>query len=377
MDQLRDALLGSSPKGNTQQLWSSEDVAKDKHDIQRDAAQGRLDSLRGGAFYNRAGQITSWYCNGDGVDAVENDLHSLWYIYCQLGRYTSCESRDQDRLVLDIVRIQGNGPLTRPVQGQHGMVDIARTVDGTIWNDLPFLVADMTDFWIDNCAVISGQHRLNLASFLAKLASTRISKDRMCRVALDIFRLTFEVEHRDLGDAEDPDQEDPRRRTSHLTIAQLLPAAVIWFREAGQNLIQLSDVSWNDCPSTISQGGPLFTESELGKRSPSGFTPWRWIFWLKRLHEIRQEAQEANQKRLEEYATDGIDYMIAQVEKRKSEILRAYQKSMDILGNEKHLLCLRKIAEGGTLWSEDNHDHHIDGTTTATTNILRPEAADQ
>ncbi|RDL35220.1 uncharacterized protein BP5553_07151 [Venustampulla echinocandica] len=188
---------------------------------------------------------------------------------------------------------------------------------------------------------MSGVQRLNFASFLAKLASVRISKDGLCQIALVLFRSTFE-DGRDLRTTEKPDDEDTHRSISSLDIAQLLPAACSWIKEASHNLIQLSDVSWNDCPSTIGQGGRMFIESELGKRSPTGFTPWRWIYWLKRLHEIQEEAKEANEKRLEEYATDAIDLMVSNVKERNSEILRAYQNGGDILHEDKHLICLKR-----------------------------------
>jgi hypothetical protein len=115
----------------------------------------------------------------------------------------------------------------------------------------------------------------------------------------------------------------------------------VWIKEAGQVLIQLSDFLWNDCPSTIGQGGRKFIESELGKRSPTGFTPWRWMYWLKRLHEIQEEAKEANEKRLEEQATEAIDWMIRDVKDRNSGILRAYQNGGDLLHQDEHLLCLK------------------------------------
>lgn len=75
----------------------------------------------------------------------------------------------------------------------------------------------------------------------------------------------------------------------------------------------------------IGQGGQSFVESELGVRSPTGFTPWRWLYWLKRLHEIRDEAHAAREEHLEEQATDAIDRMINNVKERNSGILRAYQ----------------------------------------------------
>lgn len=345
MHHLRESLLSPSPKG-TPELTALDRDSRDQEDVREAAAQGQFEELRGAAFFNRTWIISERYCKiGDGVDSLEGYLHSLWHIYYQLSRHTSHETSDHDRLVLDILRIQGKGPLTRPVSGSYG-IDIARTVQGTLWNDLPFLVTDMTDFWINNCASMAGIQRINFASFLAKLASTRICKDRICQIALVLFRTTFE-DRRDLctTEEEEPDNEDTRRSIKDLEIVHLLPAACTWIKEAGHNLILLSDVSWNDCPSTIGQGGRMFIQSELGKRSPTGFTPWRWMYWLKRLHEIQEEAKETNKTRLEEYATDAIDCMVSNVEERNSEILRVYQTGGNVLHQDEHLLCLKNLVK--------------------------------
>jgi hypothetical protein len=338
MHHLRDALLGPSPKGLSD-IYKPDTAAKDQQDVRECIARGELEKLRDVAFHNRIRNVSDRYCAvGDGVDSLEGFLHSTWYIYYQLSRHTSHERGAHDRLVLDILRIQGLGPLTRPVSGNYG-IDIARTVEGTLWNDLPFFVTDMTEFWITNCALMSTVQRLNFASFLAKLASTRVSKDRLCQIALVLLRSTLE-ERRELGTTEKPEDEDVSRNMHSLSIAELLPAACTWIEEASYHLMQLSEVYWNDCPSTVGQGGQRFVESELGKRSPTGFTPWRWMYWLKRLHEIKEEAQEAKENRLQEYAADAIIRMVCVVQERNSGILRAYQNGGHELLRDPHLACL-------------------------------------
>jgi hypothetical protein len=69
------------------------------------------------------------------------------------------------------------------------------------------------------------------------------------------------------------------------------------------------------------------------------------MYWLKRLHEIREETKEAGETALEEYATDAIVYMAEKVKERNSGILRAYEDGGDILREDKHLLCLRRESE--------------------------------
>lgn len=145
----------------------------------------------------------------------------------------------------------------------------------------------------------------------------------MCQVAVVIFGCTFE-QRQEIFPSEDKDEEDSHRSMGLLKLKHLLPAAHAWFKEASYNIIQLSEVSWNDCPSAIGQGGPWLLESELGKRSPIGFTPWRWMYWLKRLNEIEEEAKRAGEKRLE-YATETIHTMVTGVEERNSDILRVFK----------------------------------------------------
>jgi hypothetical protein len=337
MYSFRDSLLGPTPKGPSD-ITKLDDESHSRQNIRECLARGEIESVRIVISTNRPWIIAERYCAiGDGFDSLEGYIRSIWYAYYELARLAPYETAEQDRLILDIVRIQGLGPLTRPTSGNYG-IDIARTVDGTLWNDLPFLATDMTDFWINNCGPMSSVQRLNFASFLAKLASTRVSKNRLCQIALILFRSTFE-EVRELS-VPDNEGEDPSRQINDLALADLLPAACAWILEAGYNIIQLSDVFWNDCPSEIGQGGRDFVESQLGMRSPIGFTPWRWMFWLKRLHEIRDQANAAHEEKLGQHAADAIEWMVNKAKERNSGILRIYQSGGSDLKEDSHLLCL-------------------------------------
>ncbi|KGO72074.1 Protein of unknown function DUF3632 [Penicillium italicum] len=342
MYHLRDSLLSSLPR-DAPSTVTGDYARRDQESTRQSIARGEFNEVRDVAFSNRTWIVTSRYCDiGDGVDSLEFHIHSLWYMYYELGRNISSESPEHDGIVLDILRIQGMGPLTRPARGVNG-IDIARTVDGALWNDLPFLAGDMADFWVKNGASMSGTHRLNFATFLAKIASTRAAKDRLCQVALLIFRDLFES-CQALRTGEETDEEDLNRGIKQLEVFHLLPAAVAWLKIASHNLLLLSEVYWNDCPSDISKGGEMFLKSELGQRSPTGFSPWRYMFWLKRLHEIQEETRQANEKALEELATDGIEYMVNTIRSRNSEILRAYKNGGDALHQDKHLSCLKPLA---------------------------------
>lgn len=261
-------------------------------------------------------------------------------MYAQLAQQATGDK--QDGLVLDVLRIQGLGPLCRPAGGES--VDVARTADGVLWSDLPFLVGDMRAVWVRDCARMAGPQRKNFAGFLAKLASARVCGDRLAAVGLLTLRFALEDPRRDLGSASGEDAEDEKRSIDWLDIAQLLPAACRWIKEAGIQLVVLSDVYWNDCPSEFGEGGVLFIESELvqGKRCPTGFSPWRYMFWIKRLHEIREEADRAGKMQLKDFATDAIERMVINMQERNSEVLRAYKSGGEALLNDRHLTCILK-----------------------------------
>ena len=48
------------------------------------------------------------------------------------------------------------------------------------------------------------------------------------------------------------------------------------------------------------------------------------MYWLKRLHKIRDKAHAAYEERLEEHATNAIERIINNVKERNAGILRAY-----------------------------------------------------
>ncbi|KAJ5355257.1 uncharacterized protein N7496_012469 [Penicillium cataractarum] len=145
MDHLRDYLLSSVPR-DTLSTGTIDHARRDQEDTRQSVVRGDFKEVRDIAFSNRTWVVTSRYCDiGDSVDSLEGHIHSLWYMYYELARNISPESHEDEGIVLDILRIQGMGPLTRLAHGVNG-IDIARTVDGTLWNDLPFLVGDMTNF---------------------------------------------------------------------------------------------------------------------------------------------------------------------------------------------------------------------------------------
>jgi len=66
------------------------------------------------------------------------------------------------------------------------------------------------------------------------------------------------------------------------------------------------------------------------------------MFWLKRLHEIRDLAKKAGDEEIKQLTTGAIDQMITRVRERNSDILRVYENGIEALHQEVHLRCLGK-----------------------------------
>ncbi|KND92307.1 hypothetical protein TOPH_02913 [Tolypocladium ophioglossoides CBS 100239] len=297
-------------------LISPEERTSTRESVGRDD----FDEIRGG-FRCGVWNITRRYCStANSMEELENYLHMLWYGYFEVSKYLSFRSAKQDRFAFEILRCRGLGRLTRPAESSY--------TDSFSWEDLPFLVTDMTGFWINHCARMTVTQRLNFAHFLAKLASAGLDNDGLFRIALILFRDTFETV-RPLGRFGEPGHatENPNATMQDLSIAALLPAACAWLSEASPKIVRLSDMSWNDCPTTIGQGGTTFTKSELGQKSKSsaGFSPWRWLYWLKRLQEIADEGTKAEEARIPEYASKSIHKMLSDADWRDSLVLRELQ----------------------------------------------------
>lgn len=305
-----------------------ESLATAKAEALADAASGELADLRGVAFYNRTWFITCRFTQaGESVESLKNQFHELWYMYYQLARFTSSESPEQDRLALDIVRILGRG---EP------------------WTEMPFFASDMLELWKESFAVLSSTHRVNVASFMAKLVAAKVAFDQLSGIALTLLHDTLE-EERALGSTEeaDSDEEDAKRHLDQLTIAQMLPCLHRWIKDTDHTLVELSNCSGNDVSSTAAlgqAGGPLLHQWLLETRSLSsaGFSPWRFMFWIKRLLQIREAARAADDEALEECARHAAEMMVTRVAERQSTyIINAYENGGEVLQSDEHLACLK------------------------------------
>ena len=224
------------------------------------------------------------------VQLLEEDMHDLWYLFFQASMNISGERAEQDRLVMQILYARELGALLRKGENME-IIGEAVTRDGRIYKDLPFLVGDMTDYWIRESGSMSTDQRQNFASFLAKASAAGVADDKLCGCALIILRDTLESTTR-LGKGASsptvvPERQDDCRSNEGLSIAELLPAANAWIFHAGHKIVQLSDNSVNIFPIQVGMLGDL-ARAEGVIPETGGFSPQRWLFWVKRLGEIEK-----------------------------------------------------------------------------------------
>ncbi|KAF7166889.1 hypothetical protein CNMCM6106_002533 [Aspergillus hiratsukae] len=323
-------LYTNRPPSRNMHDWLMNFTPGYRESVQGDISRGNIDEIRG-SMWNQVWYLTMKYCHyGYSMETLEPILHNFWYVFYHGGRYLSHENAEHDRLVLDIVRFRAIGPLKRPGKQNHQDTEIAKTPTGIVWEDLPFLVTDMTEYWLNDCPTMNASQRCNFARFLAKLASAGLCNDGLFQIALLVFRDALETV-RPLGSLDDSGDANAGRTMQDLTVANFLPAVYAWIQEARFKIFQLSDESWDDCTDDLGRGGGAFVESELGKKSPSGFSHWRWVFWLKRLKDLRQEAKLAGEKRIAQQVSEMMNIMTGPLEDRDPLTFKKFEAAKELI----------------------------------------------
>jgi len=199
---------------------------------------------------------------------IEYDLHDLWYTIIQAATITPADEPAQDKLVTEVVLARELGSL-----GSR-----AKTADGEIWSGLPFLVEDVTVAWREKFMHLQSDRKLNLAAFTARLVAVGVRAPELGLCALFVLRETLETPRPlTVGD-------DSERDTS---VAELLPAAVAWFRFAGHRLAVFS--GGNGSEPLTGEEGELTAVGQLAREAGvlnPGFSDKRWNFWLQRLEAL-------------------------------------------------------------------------------------------
>lgn len=261
----------------------------------------------------------------------EIDLHDLWFTYYHAAKNTTAQNPMLDRLVVQIIQARELGSLRRPSPADASVITEATTSDGIIWTDLPFLVPDMTGFWLQDWPMMSASNLLSFVTFLAKLASVGVCQDRLSGVGLALLCDALETP-RPLGASGEEHGEDPSRLPQDVTVAALLPAVNSWLCHCGHKIVQLADARWKSDACSL---GELFRDDPLcGSATPTGFSPERWVFWLKRLEQIAKGADTAGDARLGETVRKMMDNMLFIADERHSAVKQLLQNSPGVIRHE-------------------------------------------
>ncbi len=304
---------------------------------------------------------------------LEVALHTLWFAIYHGAKHTAADSPAQSRLVLQLVQLQARGALYRYASTDTAQTDklVAKVGtaggDAILWADLPFLVADMAALAAADDASLAVTERTNIAHFFAQLAIAGVARDGFAGLGLAFLHDALETP-RPLGKVR-ASGENPQEPTAGgdqvlavPTMADLLPAVLEWLGAAGDKIIALSGSRWDGGDSIAASRvdispGPLFRgDTPDGKALAAGFSPRRWIFWLRRLEAIASEAAAEAQAQahahahahaeagehvpdgapeaksvLAEQATKAMDMMFMTLFKTPSEVRGAFDAAPDVV----------------------------------------------
>ncbi|KAB5583578.1 hypothetical protein GE09DRAFT_1247959 [Coniochaeta sp. 2T2.1] len=242
------------------------------------------------------------------IEHFEVEIRDLWYLFCLSARYIDADCAAQDRLVRIVGVAGGWGVLTRARreggEGEgEGVEEEARTREGRIWSDLPFLVGDVRGMWKE-CMMGGGKvegvegegvegegvegegvewegvegegvegedeeerqrQRVNLTAAIARLVSVGVCTGELGQCGLEVMRLALETE-----------MEEGR--------VEMMGLVRVWLRYAGHLLLMRclaggpTDERWR-----VGEGGD-------GGGVEDGFSKDRFVAWKRKLEELRMSA---------------------------------------------------------------------------------------
>lgn len=224
--------------------------------------------------------------NTQPVISIEYDVRELWHLYYVASMNTDHRRPEMDRLITQVLFARELGVLQRRGEGGE-VIEVAMTSDGRIYTDLPFLVSDLTGYWVDDHAKMSGIERQNYSAFLAKLCSVGVLADRLSGIALVVFRDALETS-RPVSRSGKENKEEK----ADLSVSDLLRSLDMWLYLAGDKLISLSEREVNNFPPEIGKLGELAEKAQVPRQG--GFSLQRWIFWVRRFDALRAEAAETD-----------------------------------------------------------------------------------
>lgn len=202
----------------------------------------------------------------------EWDMHDLWYLFVQTAKITNADDPAQDRLVDQLLYAREMGTIRRRTTGTD---EEAITSDGLrIWTDLPYLAEDMREVW-EKSMDMSPNHRHNFAAFTARLPALGVCDTGLSLCALWLLREALET----------PRQLTRPENGDKVSVADMLPACVAWFKYCSHKLLTLAvnNHSFAEVDLHLSAPGELARNANIEQ---AGFSVSRWLFWRQRFKDI-------------------------------------------------------------------------------------------
>ncbi|KAM5458262.1 hypothetical protein MaudCBS49596_000175 [Microsporum audouinii] len=243
----------------------------------------------------------SYLDNQSTASEIEGRLHDLWDELIHAARTTPALNPEHDRLVVLIMKVRELGPFPvnqkdRDVLPPAEIRDTATLPNGErLWVDLPYLVQEIQDSWINESMGFSSAERQSLAVLTAKLCAVGICSDSLSHCALWLFKEALETERPDISSLPSARLGDGSEEDSRPTILDLLPACLEWLKHNNTKLAKLSLVNYDPGNSTADADGLLTTPGELAIKSnvrQPGFSLARWLFWRQRFKDLYRSGNE-------------------------------------------------------------------------------------
>ncbi|GAP91198.1 putative conserved hypothetical protein [Rosellinia necatrix] len=334
-----------------------------------DEARARAGDVRG--LWTTAGNtishLSSHFVTEPHVDFSGGwtlQLQNLWHLYYVTGKH--CLEDSVAPVILQLIETSQRGLLARHRISSTGAVEIEHApvvvrvgnsvIQQYLWQDLPFLVPDMTGYWIQDCARMSCSQRERISFFWASLtaASSAPWSFGLCRIALMVLRDTLETQRRLASAGLEPggeDSENAGRTIDMLTIADLLRAANAWLARAGSRITQLCEAGDSNAatgltipvPDDVSALGPLAQAAGI-QAVPGGFSSQRWFFWLRRLDEI---GAETSPRGLAESSAMGMASPFVQRVREEKQMARRVAYNMVYTASQSNSTIVQELIRMG------------------------------
>jgi hypothetical protein len=224
------------------------------------------------------------------LDQFGKHIRDLWDELIHLAKIIPFASSEHDRLVTLLLEVRELGTFSRTkkdvTSGEEEREEAILPDGQRLWTDLPYLVQEFHNSWINESMRFEATERENIAVLTAKLCVVGVCSDQLSCCALWLFKETLEVTRPLIPSS----QEANNSENSTPSVVELLPACLAWLRISKLLLAKLSVA--NHDPASIASGANLPISTTPGDLATNanilqpGFSLPRWLFWRQRFKDL-------------------------------------------------------------------------------------------